>query len=179
MSTNNNAQHGIGFNFSRVPEKMDVDQDEQHYVPKDPDVIKFRNEIVQNILSLTDVITEKERKVETAKLIYENEVAELTQLQDRKKDLIAQKGCIKRAERMINQRKRRRAIDGYHNQLDDFLNEYEEGKCEYINDNNRKCTKNSTKDYVDGREYCNAHYNKMRDNELGRYQKRFGTLKDG
>jgi hypothetical protein len=107
MSTNNNAQHGfgIGFNLSKVPEKMDVDQDEKNYVPKDPNVTKHRNEIVQSILSLTDVITEKERKVETAKLIYENEVAELEELQNRKKDLIAQKGCLKRAERMINQKK--------------------------------------------------------------------------
>jgi hypothetical protein len=177
MSTNNKHLPGFGFNFSqRVPEKMDVDGDE-NYVPNDPNVLELRNEIVKNILSLTDVITEKERKVETAKLIYENEVTELAELQNRKKDLVAQKGCIKKAEKMLNQRKRRIALDGYLNQLDDFLNEHEEGKCEYINDNNRKCTKNSNKEFR-GREYCNAHYNKIRDEELSRYRSQYGTLKN-
>jgi len=175
MNTNNAEKiFGPGFNLSKVPEKMDVDD---KYVPKDPDVNQYRHVLVQNILSLTDVITEKERKVETAKLIYENELAELAELQNRKKDLVSQKGCVKRAEKLISQRKRRRALDGYNSQIDDYLNEKEEGKCEYINDNNRKCTKNSTQEHR-GREYCNAHYNKMRDNELSQYRSQYGTLKD-
>jgi|SwirhisoilCB2_FD_contig_101_109297_length_1061_multi_4_in_0_out_0_3 hypothetical protein len=176
-TNNNNAERGFGFGFNfRVPEKMDVDGDE-NYVPKDPDVLQFRNELVKNILSLTDLITEKERKVELSKMIYENEVSELAELQNRKKDLIAQKGCVKKAEKLLSQKKRRRDLDGYNNQLDDYLNEPEEGKCEFINDNNRKCTKNSNKDYR-GREYCNAHYNKMRDDELRRYRTHYGSFKD-
>jgi len=125
-TNNNNAERGFGFGFNfRVPEKMDVDGDD-NYVPKDPDVLQFRNELVKNILSLTDLITEKERKVELSKMIYENEVSELAELQNRKKDLVAQKGCVKRAEKLINQKKRRRDLDGYNNQLDDYLNDPEE-----------------------------------------------------
>jgi len=104
------------------------------------------------------------------KLVLDNEVNKLTELQDTMRGFKTEQKLITKAQKVVNYKKRRIAVDEFNDQLDDFINEHEEGKCQYINDRNRKCTKNSAKE-LDQKEYCNQHYTIMAEAKLNYYQK--------
>jgi len=69
-----------------------------------------------------------------------------------------------------NDSKIREKLLKYNDQLDDYINEHEDGKCQYVNDRNRKCTKKASKE-LDQKEYCNQHYQIMAEAKLNYYQK--------
>jgi phage/plasmid-associated DNA primase len=127
-------------------------------------------ELCQSITSLSQVITEQERKIEYMKMVLDNEVNKLTELQDNMKSFKTEQKLISKAQKVVNFKKRRVAVDGFNDQLDNYINEHEDGKCQYINDRNRKCTKKSAKE-LDQMEYCVQHYTIMAEAKLNSIQK--------
>jgi uncharacterized coiled-coil protein SlyX len=128
-----------------------------------------RVEIVQTITSLNYVITDQERKIEHLKLKLEEESNKLAEYRNELGNLKTEQKLMTKAQKVVNQKKRRIAVDDFHDQLDDYINEPEEGKCSYFNDRNRKCTKPAVKE-LEGREYCKQHYGNMVEAKLAYYQ---------
>jgi uncharacterized coiled-coil protein SlyX len=141
-------------------------------VPTDPrskQISSRRFELVQSISSLNYVITEQERKIEHLKLQLDEETNKLVGYQDELRNLKSEKTLMSKAQKVVNTKKRRLAVDDFNDQLDDYLNEHEDGKCCNINDRNRKCTKWAVRE-LEGRAYCKQHYDIIAERRLNYYQ---------
>lgn len=98
--------------------------------------------------SLSYAVAEQDRKIEHLKLTLDNEIAKRAQLQNDYRNLQTEQKLMSKAQKVVNTKKRRIAVDVFNDQLDDYINADEEGKCQYINERNRKCTKKATKELL-------------------------------